>query len=580
MKKFSEISYTEHLESWIRENYNRFTVSVVYITIIFLLAYALPSLLRMDIFPNDMQQFVSWSYSYQDPALFNARDLIKDYFSANSPIGYKLFYRAFATLIDPQVLGELLSLVLIGCAAFLSYLVGRQITNEKHWGGLASLALFVFSIFHNNVHVRALDFISFMTGGLPRSFALPLILLSILSLLRRNFWLLGIAILLAALFYPPAFIILIMYSVLTFGWHFLKERVIHKYWLKTIFASALAASIILIWRQTSGSNDFGAPFSLNQAQQMAEFHEGGILPLLDWKMYVLETFQLLNIPAFVWFSIVVITAILTAKNKDSAPKFFRSEIGLLCLSALVNYALAYILFIKLYEPNRYVIFVWQCLSLCIFPFTCELILKFVQVRFAKASKPGLFSKVKLHWIVIILTIFVLTYSSLRFVLNRGGNLHALPTETYQFLKTLPKGALIAAHPRDASDITMRSQRSVLLMETALFPYNVKFYEEMKDRLTAIWATMYATDIQPILELKQKYKVDYFILNKNLYKHDPLPHQPYLKQLKLFEAELGDREPLISILAKKDAIAFHKDEFYVLNLEELIDNSLQNNKARL
>ncbi len=569
MNKISQISYTEQLESWIRDNYSRFTVTVTSITIIFLVAYFLPSLLRMDLYSNDMQQFVSWSYSYQDPELFNNHDLIKDYFTTNSPIGYKFFFRVFTTLIDPQILAELLAFGVGVCGALLSYLIGRKITDEQHWGGLASLTLFLFSIYCNNV--SAIAFLRSIAGGLPRNFALPIILLGVLSLLRRDFGLLGIAIVLGALFYPPTCITLIMYGAVTFTVQLLRERVIHRYWLKTICGSAIAVTILLWIKKTTAKDEFGDVYSLQQALQMPEFHSGGLLPLLggDWKMYVLDIFQLNNVPSFIWLAIVGITVFAITTNKSSNRQLFRSEIGILCLSALINYALAYAVFIKLYEPSRYVSYVWQCLSLCIFPFTCELVLKFIQARLTKINNPNLFGKVELRWIAIGLTIFALTTFSLRFTLNRGGIVGTLPAQTYQFLKTLPKDTIIAAHPRDASDIPMRSQRSVLLMFPALYPYNVKFYEEMKARLLAIWAAMYAMDIQPIVELHQKYKVNYFILNKNLYQNDDFPYQPFPKQQAQFKSNLGAKEPLISLLAKKEAVVFQSDKIYVLDLEKLI-----------
>ena len=577
MNKFNEKSYTERLECWIRDNYSRYTLSLGFITVAILVTYALPSLLGKEHFHRDIQQFVSWSYNYQDPELFNNYDLIKDYFASNTPLGYKFFYRVFATLIDPYILGIFLALSLQSCTAFLSYLIGRQVSDGKHWGGLASLTLFLFSTFPTNV--RSLDFIGLMTGGIPRNFALPLILLGTLSLLRYNFASLGVTLVLATLFYPPAFITLITYSIFTFLWQFLKERRINRQWLKTIFGSALATSIILFWRRTSTNINFGDPYSLKQSLQMDEFHEGGILPILseDWKMYAFDILQIWgNKSSFIWLSIIVTTVIITARNKANAPKLLRPEIVALYLSALVNYGLAYLIFIKLYEPSRYITYAGQCLSLCVFPFTFNLTLKSIQVILARDNNPKLlFGKSDFKWLIIILTIFTITFTlpkkdaAIAAPCNASSML--LSKDIYQFLKTLPKDVIIAAHPCDASNIPILSQRSVLLMETALYPYNVKFYEKMKDRLTAIYEAMYATDVQPFLELQNKYKVSYFILNKNLYKHDTITYQPFQKQLKKFRDNLGNREPLISLLAKRDAMAFQKDKFYILNLEKLIDN---------
>jgi hypothetical protein len=99
--------YIDSVESFIKSNPIRMRVFIIYFAALFLAAYFMPSIIRSDIFTNDMSQWTSWAYSFQDPTLFDG-DINKTYWLANSPLGYKAMFEILSPFIDTEMLGKVI----------------------------------------------------------------------------------------------------------------------------------------------------------------------------------------------------------------------------------------------------------------------------------------------------------------------------------------------------------------------------------------------------------------------------------------------------------------------------------------
>ena len=125
-----------------------------------------------------------------DAALF-ANDTVADYYLACYPIGYRGFYTLMSAF-DPRGVSRALPYLLLAATAIL---VGRTVRRLRGPpAGWAALALCL----------GASIFMARMAGGVPRSFAFPTLALAALALAIGRPHLMALAALLAALFYPPA----------------------------------------------------------------------------------------------------------------------------------------------------------------------------------------------------------------------------------------------------------------------------------------------------------------------------------------------------------------------------------------
>lgn len=85
-------SYTDQLERFLRSNLTHAHLFAFYFVSIFLSAYFMSSILRPEIFTDDMVEWTSWAYSFQDPDLF-PNDIHKNYWMTNFPLGYEVIPR-------------------------------------------------------------------------------------------------------------------------------------------------------------------------------------------------------------------------------------------------------------------------------------------------------------------------------------------------------------------------------------------------------------------------------------------------------------------------------------------------------
>jgi hypothetical protein len=543
----------------------RTRVFCIYFAALFLSVYFLPSLLRVDIFSNDMTEWTSWGYSYQDPQLF-PHDANKTYWLANFPLGYKAIFKLLSPSFDTQIIGKSLGFALGALSTFLAFLLGRQVTGGKVWGGIAALALVVLCQF---VVFNPIIFLNREAGGLPRGFGLPIVIFGIISALRRDLRSLGVSFFLAALFYPPACVILGTYTVLLLTSQFIKERVAPTGLLTLAVLSTGAAAFLVVMTLKSRAT-LGPLYSLDQMLLMPEFRPGGRLVLFyaHWWEYPLVFLQLDHgVISVIWFLFLVLTFAVGIMKTDR--NLCRAEIALIPVSATINYVAAYLFALRLYEPSRYVMIPSQVLTLCCFPFFLQYLLGWVVPRLPVTGAWNRAKKIAWPAGIILVTTFAIGALSARVVLNRGGVADAMPPEVYEFLSTLPKDALIAATPTDGDHVPMRSRRSVLLLESSLYPYYPLFYDEMKDKFEVVLAAMYDTGPESVLALKRKYGARYLLVNNTLSRNGLVTDfQPFKGYELNLRARLGNKLPFVVSLAARAATVFQKADYSVLDLDRI------------
>jgi hypothetical protein len=87
---------------------------------------------------------------------------------------------------------------------------------------------------------------------------------------------------------------------------------------------------------------------------------------------------------------------------------------------------------------------------------------------------------------------------------------------YTYLRTLPPGTLIAAHPLDGDAIPLRTQRSVLVSNALALPFYLGYYEKVAERTAAALAACYASNWTEIDALHERFGADVFLVNRARY----------------------------------------------------------------
>jgi hypothetical protein len=531
---------------------------------IFLSAYFMSSILRPEIFTDDMVEWTSWAYSVQDPELF-PNDIHKNYWMTNFPLGYEVILKALSQFLDVELLGKLLGFALAGLSTFLAYVLGRQITGGKVWGGIANV---IFVSLCQFTTFPPFMFIAREAGGLPRGFALSIVLLGVISALRRDLRWVGGSIILGAIFYPPASISLCTYVGLVVIYRFFREKSVPKGTL--ILASIIAATGgILIYNMLHSSQITGAVYSSSQIVKMPEFRAGGFWPILqeNWWDYIIVDILMLNqgITGILWIFLLVMT--FCVGLGDCRQKVGRPEVVFLPISALANYIVANLVLLHLYEPSRYLVFPSQALTLCCFPFVFEAVFNWAAPRFIGVGASGALNRRVLGSSIAVIAIVGVLVFSARLFFNRGGT-DPMPKEVYSFLGALPKDTLIAATPVDGDRVPMRSRRSVFIIVNSLYPHHSGYYEEAKQRSFALLAAMYDSGPESLQALRRKYGIRYFVLNRNFTSGDSLSwFQPFKDYLAEFRSKIGGGQPYILGLWN-DAAVLQKGDYAVLDLDRL------------
>jgi hypothetical protein len=470
-----------------------------------------------------------------------------------SPLGYKAVFNTACTYLDARLVGDVLSLLLGVVSVGLAYKLGRAATSGLAVGGIAAVLMLLFG------HALGLgEFIKVFQGGLQRAFALPIFLLGTWAVFSRRPWPLCAALILAALFFPPACVGLAAYSAAVVGLALWRDYRYGSHSDSPLVKSApllagvsVACAALLLFAKASATRQFHwTGYTLKEALQMPEFHVGGIWdldsggPLLfyHWTDYFTKA---INIPHPLLLTLVTLFFLWRTRP-------FRVEVTLLIVSAFSLWAIAYLVMFTLFEPSRYLVYPVLTLWLIAAAGVSQAMLCFLERKLGPnpmAVKPlsaGFKAGLAVAFVVVLFIITGLITLS-RIHKGEGGMKGAAPAEVYRFLANTPLNSKIAADPLDADDIPMRSQRSVLAFRKAMWPYHHEFYEQVKARIVATWSALYATNYADIYPLHHRFGADYLLVNEALYHQSSPEPKPYDAVLASLRNKLQSKTPLVLCL---------------------------------
>jgi hypothetical protein len=216
---------------------------------------------------EDSRQHVFWAYRYRDAEVL-VDDYFADFFSAMAPWGYRGLFLVTAPVVDPLALSKGLALTLMAITVLFTWRLGQRL--EPRAGGLVAGVLVLWTA-------------SEFRGGLPRTFAWPLMAVHLDALLARRYGAASLVLVAEALFYPQQLLV----GAGIQGMTLLRELVAQPGPLPARLAGAgrglalSAAGLVLAGVAIAGPYLAGRPVAMGpvitaaEARQRPEFQEGG-----------------------------------------------------------------------------------------------------------------------------------------------------------------------------------------------------------------------------------------------------------------------------------------------------------------
>ena len=500
---------------WFIHEYHWLAVLATIGTMIYIglsLHAALPYYCTPHLVEDDVAQHLTPFSALQDPQNFTDRHLV-DYSKAYIPRGYYALYHLASPVMGPILFTKALGLTLLLLTWCLAFLTGKRIGGWT--AGLASCLL--------TVHCHLIFQATF--SGLFRSFSYPLLFLFIYLWISRRLRLAACALVAQALFYPPVFLL----CTGAFASDFMRTPVAcltnrSRRTTAIIFAVAALIGLAAVTVMSRKPADYGDLITLEQAQTMPDWHtplgrfcalplESRIIKVYDTGRFglhagkydhklikpIILANETRNDPfAKLWFLALAPFVLFARPRPDWFAALALCSVALYLLSRSVAFSLGW--------PDRFLRYCLPALTILLFPLAWNAISRSTK-RFHLAGKLGL---------VFILAGVLFAYPA------GAGNPRGLVfnTKAYQplltFLRDIDEPVLIAAWPRDTSDIIpIYTNKEVLIDYEHTQPLYLDFYKKSKKRIIDVLELIFATDLNTARQIRDKHKLTHLIVKKRV-----------------------------------------------------------------
>ena len=445
-----------------------------------------PILWRTDLYVNDAAQHTFWLYRYADPGLF-PDDLTVRFFGllASAPVGYRTLYALLAPHLDVLTAGEWLSALQLALSLLLAWAIGARTAGEgrTELGGLLGVTLAAWLVGQGSDIATPL--------ALQRSFAMPITLFFLWSLLTRRFALVGVSWLLAALFYPVIIVVLGLAGAAFFIAEIVRERRLPRAALWNIAAGIAALAIVIVSSRLPP--DIGPAIKGAEAMAMPEFGDHGRVRLYfggfvnDWLRS-----QLMGLG---WsprvLAVIVLACVLTVVSR--AQRIPRAAWYLLGCGLAV-WLVAHFTLFDLYLPNRHSRWSIAAFAIAAIPCAAAALANRMRVRQVPLSAAA----IALSFAAILWALLPQAMAHVHRPVNRDME------NVYRYLSMTPKGTRILAHPDVADFIPLRAQRSVVASTETALPFMRGYYRSLIPRLNDSLRAAYAADWKSVDEIARRY----------------------------------------------------------------------------
>jgi hypothetical protein len=485
-------------------------------------------------FADDVRVLIYPLFRHENAALF-PHDPVADYYLASLPDGYHLLYRLLGPMLGVVTLSQLLPYLLLAVTLVCLGFTARKLGGAAAAFGTLSLAL-------GSAYV-----LGRLSGGLPRSFAMPLVAAGALFLAYGRARALSALTVLAASLYPV--VALLLGAGLTFllalpspqrgctaTWSW-KRRLLLLGSAGLLSALVLLPSMLRLsaygpaltpadWAQFPEAGAQGRfqpadrpPFPALPLAAKAPLEaallgaESPFVAMTDLRAHATWLLPLL----------VLVAAVGWAYQARRRPEALR--LALLPGAVVVCHTLSLLFEPRLFLPERHVAYGVPVAALLGVPAAFA--------PFASAERRWL-RALPFAWVVLVLSMIGAHGSPWAGITVRVSE-EARPL--YAAIGALPPSAVVAGFPDETTDsVPYLSRRSVLVARETHMPFHRRFTELMRERTRALIAAHYATDLGPIHALRDRFGVTHLLLDRRYLVAPPLYFEPFESEARArFEA---------------------------------------------
>ena len=483
---------------------------------------------------DDVRQQIYWMQQWQDPELFQD-DLLTDYAHHYVPWGVKALYWLGSAIVNPILFSKILTGILFVALSICLYLIGMELLDRR----LAWLAVSVFWLMPIFLHT--------ISGGLARSFAFPLLAWFWLAWLRRQPWGMGGALVGQALFIP--YIAPISAGAALMAW--VGSRVSRSAAPpfpgrgSHVVCLAVAAGLVVLFNYHLTAGGFGPLVSAADMANRPEFTRAGRFPIIPvpsvfWEIIkpwegIAPFREAGPVAGALVFAALLGLLVVGWRRLDWPELLSRLQPALyLGLASLACYAMARLFLLKLFVPNRYVMYTFNLM------FCLALALGFYGLAKDRQITRGL---------AMGLLAVVLGLSCWRL---HGVGLYDYSefAPLYAALSQTSKGALIAGHPELADNIPTFARRSVFVTNELAHPWSKGYWQKLRPRLEEFFAAYYAGDPEAVRAFCRKHRISYLAVDRRHFTPEFLASKPFFAPFDAYIRGLAKAGPPFAVLSRK------------------------------
>jgi hypothetical protein len=531
---------------------------------------------------DDARQHVFWMQRYLDPMLF-PNDWIADYFQAIAPAGFAALYRIPAALgINPLLFNKFLPMGLGLITTFYAFGICLEFLPVPIVGFIGSLIL------NQNLWVQD-DLVS----GTARSFLYPCFLAFLYYLLRSRKRLRSseqpplwrslipclIAISLQGMLYPQFVLIMMGMLVLQpIEWRQGRLQFVREARSRYVVAIAgLLVAFVVLLPYALEKSVYGGAITAAVARTMPEFAMKARSAFFTDDFWLFWIFgkrsglffwmMPLSVAALVLFPVAIAlrSRLPLLRQVRHLDLFIQAGVASLAL-----FFAAHALLFKLYLPARYTQFTIQIFT----SFAAAIgIVVLIDAVLGWAEQNPVSLRQRLAIVSVVFLSLVVLLSPKLYLFPKLSYVRGTTPSLYEFFAQQPKDILIASLAKEADNIPAFSQRSILVGREYALPYQLGYYQPIRQRITDLIRAQYSLDLSEVREFVRQYKIDYWMIDRrylstlNVNEYQQIPISDWLRQ---FTPEItvvsdrlrrGDRLAITKLFRKCKAV--EEDDLIVL-----------------
>jgi len=494
-----------------------------------------PALTNPYVINDDVRQQIYWMQQWRHPELY-PDDLLTEYARNYVSWGVQAVYYPASFFIDPVQFTKVVAGILYLVTAGFLFGIGLRFGNRQ----AAIMIVCIFFFFET--------FLRKISGGLPQSFAFPLLLGYLFFLGRNNMLGCSLVILLQSIFNPYVFILCGATHGIFLACHYgprafmsvrhmrmarvqdgglAPESAGPKIQPRTVTLAAsgsiawgrlmavhlpiIAGAFLMVWKYAFLQHAaFGSLLARSAMLGKPEYGPQGRYELIPGTRFLYEVFRpwefflpvhaLGSLAGCVGLALVILVVCwaFTRKDRQIDTSGFRIFYYLLPASVIL-YVVSQLLFMKLFVPRRYLEF-----SLNIF----YCVVLGLAITVAGQSIRSLGRKAFLVLVGILAVI-----GGLRNY-NIGIYDYSAQTPLYNFVRTTAPASLFAGPPELMDNSVTFGGRKALVTYELSHTWIDRYWEVLKKRTQDFFDAYYSDDPETILRFATNYGVDYLVVRED------------------------------------------------------------------